>query len=128
MKASKNTGKTYFDFSHRFRAASSEFLVYAELTEVSFRACWGCERMGNHPAVNDGRGAISVCTLLVQHPDFHLRNHFLPLDVVCRDQNKGPILPGPGWPSEPGQSDRCLMLESGSNAKCHGDSVAKGVS
>lgn len=87
--------------------------------------------MGNHPAFDGGQGAITVLVLwssniqLETLPDFHLRNHFLPLDMVCWDQSESPIR-RPGWPCEPGQADECLLPESGSSAKCH--SVVKGES
>lgn len=118
-------------FSHRFRAASSKLFVYIDLTEVSFGACWNCLGMGNHPAFDGGPGAITVLALwssniqLETLPDFHLRNHFLPLDMVCWDQSESPIRRH-GWPCEPGQADKCLLPESGSSAKCH--SVVKGES
>lgn len=88
--------------------------------------------MGNHPAFDGGQGVITVLALwssniqLETLPDFHLRNHFLPLAMVCWDQSESPILLCHGWPCEPGQADKCLLPESGSSAKCH--SVVKGVS
>ena len=41
-------------FSHKFKAASSKFLVYIELIEVSFGACWSHYGMGNHAAFKGG--------------------------------------------------------------------------
>lgn len=90
---------THSGFSHRFRAASSTFLVYTELTEVSFGACRSHQGVGDHPAFKDGWERLQYllfgCPIFIYVARFPFEESLLTLGYGLLGPERGPHSPQP---------------------------------